>query len=146
MREFSSDNQPEIDCTVDFQLVVQKSRRESAHARTLAGILNRKFRACANSRRDFWTTNWKSTVNNYCTPPIEYHELSTRGGGFHEAEGRVKYSLPRVDNHGIQWRGVCNNSFIIHLHRISGGKKIMMKKGKKWRRKENEKKSVAGWI
>ena len=20
--------------------------------------------------------------------------------------GRVKYSLPRVDNHGIQWRGV----------------------------------------
>ena len=41
----------------------------------------------------------------------------------------MKYSLPRVDNHGIQWRGVCNNSFIIHLHRISGGKKIMMKKG-----------------
>ena len=57
----------------------------------------------------------------------------------------MKYSPPRVDNHGIQWRGVCNNSFIIHLHRISGGKKkIMMKKGKKWRRKENEKKSVAG--
>ena len=22
----------------------------------------------------------------------------------------------------IQWRGVCNNSFIIHLHRISGEK------------------------
>ena len=56
------------------------------------------------------------------------------------AEGRVKYSLPRVDNHGIQWRGVCNNSFIIHLHRISGEKKIMMKKGKKWRRKEMKKK------
>ena len=55
-----------------------------------------------------------------------------------EAKGRVKYSLPRVDNHGIQWRGVCNNSFIIHLHRISGEKKIMMKKGKKLRRKENE--------
>ena len=35
----------------------------------------------------------------------------------------MKYSLPRVDNHGIQWRGVCNNSFIIHLHRISGEKK-----------------------
>ena len=44
-------------CTVYFQLVVQKSRRESAHARTLALILNRKFCACANSR---WTTNWKS--------------------------------------------------------------------------------------
>ena len=29
--------------TVDFQLVVQKSRRESAHARTWAGILNRNF-------------------------------------------------------------------------------------------------------
>ena len=56
------------------------------------------------------------------------------------------FTIPRVDNHGFQWRGVCNNSFIIHLHRISGGKKIMMKKGKKWRRKENEKKSVAGWI
>ena len=55
---------------------------------------------------------------------------------FHEAEGRVKYSLLRVDNHGIQWRGVCNNSFIIHLHRISGGKKIMMKKGKKWKMKK----------
>ena len=48
--------------TVDFQLVVQKSRRESAHARTWAGILNRKFCACVNSRRNFWTTNWKSTV------------------------------------------------------------------------------------
>ena len=47
-------------------------------------------------------------INNYCTP-VHF--------------GRVKYSLPRVDNHGIQWRGVCNNSFIIiHLHRISGGK------------------------
>ena len=42
--------------TVDFQLVVQKSRRESAHARTWAGILNRKFCACVNSRRNFWTT------------------------------------------------------------------------------------------
>ena len=33
-----------------------------------------------------------------------------------------KYSLPRVDNYGIQWRRVCNNSFSIHLHRISGEK------------------------
>ena len=49
--------------TVDFQLVVQKSRRESAHARTWAGILNRKFCACVNSRRNFWTTNLKSTVH-----------------------------------------------------------------------------------
>ena len=48
--------------TVDFQLVVQKLRRESAHARTWARILNRKFCACVNSRRNFWTTNWKSTV------------------------------------------------------------------------------------
>ena len=52
--------------SVDFQLVVQKSRRESAHARTLAGILNRKFRACANSRRDFW----KSTVQRIAGGPI----------------------------------------------------------------------------
>ena len=49
----------------------------------------------------------------------------------------------RVDNHGIQWRGVCNNTLTQNQWR----KKIMMKKGKKWRRKENEKKkSVAGWI
>ena len=52
----------------------------------------------------------------------------------------MKYSLPMVDNHGIQWRGVCNNSFIIHLHRISGGKKIMMKKGNMMKKgKEMEK-------
>ena len=55
---------------------------------------------------------------------------------------RKNNNAMRVDNHGIQWRGVCNNSFIIHLHRISGGKKNMMKKGKKWRRKENEKKKL----
>ena len=49
---------------------------------------------------------------------------------------RKNNNAMRVDNHGIQWRGVCNNSFIVHLHRISGGKKM----GKKWRRKENKKK------
>ena len=48
----------------------------------------------------------------------------------------MKYSLQGVDNHGIQWRGVCNNSFMIHLHRISGEKNYdeegkEMKKGKK---------------
>ena len=31
---------------------------------------------------------------------------------------RKNNNAMRVDNH----RGVCNNSFIIHLHRISGGK------------------------
>ena len=36
---------------------------------------------------------------------------------------RKNNNAMRVDNHGIQWRGVCNNSFIMHLHRISGGKK-----------------------
>ena len=53
----------------------------------------------------------------------------------------MKYSLPRVDNHGIQWRGVCNNSFIIHLHRISGEKNYdeegkEMKKERKGREKK----------
>ena len=38
-------------------------------------------------------------LNNYCTP---------------------LHSLPRVDNHGIQWRGVCNNS----LYTYTGGKKL----------------------
>ena len=38
--------------------------------------------------------------------------------------------------YGIQWRGVCNNSLIIHLHRINGEKNYdeeekEMKKGKK---------------
>ena len=70
--------------TVDFQLVVQKSRRESAHARTWAGILNRKFCACVNSRRNFWTTNWKSTVgsraiSNHAGPPISMSKV--RGPG-----------------------------------------------------------------
>jgi hypothetical protein len=39
-------------------------------------------------------------------------------------------SLPWVDNHGIQWRGVCNNSFIIHLHTISGEKNFFDEEGK----------------
>ena len=55
---------------------------------------------------------------------------------------RKNNNAMRVDNHGIQWRGVCNNSFIVHLHRISGGKK--------WERngegKKTRKKSVAGRI
>ena len=41
--------------TVDFQLVVQKLRRESAHVHTLASILNRKFCTCANSRHNLST-------------------------------------------------------------------------------------------
>ena len=48
--------------TVDFQLVVQKSRREFAHARNFLFKIPANVRACADSRRDFWTTNWKSTV------------------------------------------------------------------------------------
>ena len=47
---------------VDFQLVVQKSRREFAHARNFLFKIPANVRACADSRRDFWTTNWKSTV------------------------------------------------------------------------------------
>ena len=46
---------------------------------------------------------------------------------------RKNNNAMRVDNHGIQWRGVCNNSFIIHLHKISGGKKI-------WKEMEKERK------
>ena len=50
----------------------------------------------------------------------------------------MKYPLPRVDNSWYSMEGVCNNSFIIHIHRISGGKKIMMKKeeGKKTKKKK----------
>ena len=48
----------------------------------------------------------------------------------------------RVDNHGIQWRGV----FYYTLTQNQWRKRNMMKKGKKWRRKENEKKNLAGWI
>ena len=57
--------------TVDFQLVVQKSRRELAHARNFLFKIPANVRACADSRRDFWTTNWKSTVATCtarCTP------------------------------------------------------------------------------
>ena len=39
-----------VQFTLDFRLVVQKLRRESAHA---AGILNRKFCACMNSPLQF---------------------------------------------------------------------------------------------
>ena len=48
--------------TVDFQLVVQKLRREFAHAQNFLFKIKAKVRACADSRRDFWTTNWKSAV------------------------------------------------------------------------------------
>ena len=51
----------------------------------------------------------------------------------------VDISLPRVDNHGIQWRGVCNNSFIIHLHRISGEKD---EEGKEMKNERNERQSL----
>ena len=46
MREFSSqflDNQLEIDCTAVFRLVVQKSRRESTHARPFGGDFGLKI-------------------------------------------------------------------------------------------------------
>ena len=42
-------------------------------------------------------------------------------------------------NHGIQWRGVCNNSFIIHLHRISGEKNYGGKEMKKERKRREKK-------
>ena len=48
--------------TVDFQLVVQKSRREFTHAQNFLFKIPAQVRACADSRHDFWTTNWKSTV------------------------------------------------------------------------------------
>ena len=49
---------------------------------------------------------------------------------------RKNNNAMRVDNHGIQWRGVCNNSFIIPLHRISiyhdeEGKEIEKERKKK---------------
>ena len=47
---------------VDFQLVVQKLRREFTHAQNFLFKIPAQVRACADSRRDFWTTNWKSTV------------------------------------------------------------------------------------
>ena len=50
------------------------------------------------------------------TPPLNTMKYLHRGGGY--------FTRPKV----------CNNSFIIHLHRISGEKK------KQGRRKENEKK------
>ena len=68
--------------TVDFQLVVQKSRRESAHARTWAGILNRKFCACVNSRRNIWTTNWKSTVQGFSGPLSQKSDENRRMRAF----------------------------------------------------------------
>ena len=54
--------------TVDFQLVVQKLRREFAHAQNFLFKIKAKVRACADSRRDFWTTNWKSTVQGFSGP------------------------------------------------------------------------------
>ena len=44
------------DC--DFQLVVQKLRREFTHAQNFLFKIPAQVRACADSRRDFWTTNW----------------------------------------------------------------------------------------
>ena len=48
---------------------------------------------------------------------------------------------------GIEWRGVCNNSFILHLHKISGEKNYdkEMKKERKWRGGGGGG-SVADWI
>ena len=51
-----------------------------------------------------------------------------------------KNNAMRVDNHSIQWRGgVCNK----YTYTESVEEKNMMKKGKKWRRKENGGKGVA---
>ena len=55
----------------------------------------------------------------------------------------MKYPPPRVDNHGIQWRGVCNNSFIICLNRISGGKNYD-EEGKEM--EEERKRKKCSWL
>ena len=55
---------------------------------------------------------------------------------------RKNNNAMRVDNHGIQWRGVV----LLYTYTELVEEKNMMKKGKKWRRKENGEKSVAGWI
>ena len=46
-----------------------------------------------------------------------------------------------VDNHGIQWRGVV----LLYTYTESVEGKNMMKKGKKWRRKENGEKKCS-WL
>ena len=61
-RRFFCDNGPEKPCTAVFRLVVQKSRRESAHAQNFQFKSPPKGRACVDSRRDFWTTNLKTAV------------------------------------------------------------------------------------
>ena len=33
-----------------------------------------------------------------------------------------EYSLPRVDNHGIQWRGVCNNILYTYTESVESKK------------------------
>ena len=81
------DNGPEKPCTVDFQLVVCiiygcPKIATRIRACTLAGILNRKFRACANSRRDFWTTNWKSTVQGFSGPLSQKSDENRRMRAF----------------------------------------------------------------
>ena len=59
-----------------LQSIVHKSRREFAH---FLFKIEAKVCACADSRRNFWTTNWKSTVrysrmhsDNYwaCSVPL----------------------------------------------------------------------------
>ena len=54
---------------------------------------------------------------------------------------RKNNNLVGVDNHGIQWRGVV----LLYTYTESVEEKNMMKKGKKWRRKENQKKKCS-WL
>ena len=54
---------------------------------------------------------------------------------------RKNNNLVGVDNHGIQWRGVV----LLYTYTESVEEKNMMKKGKKWRRKEDEKKKCS-WL
>ena len=69
----------QVSGTVDFQLVVQKLRREFTHAQNFLFKIPAQVRACADSRRDFWTTNWKSTVLKLiritCTATSSCHSL-----------------------------------------------------------------------
>ena len=52
-----------------FSSWLSKNRDENPRMRALlVGLLNWKFCACADSRRDFWTTNWKIPVQGFSGP------------------------------------------------------------------------------
>ena len=59
---------------------------------------------------------------------------------------RKNNNAMRVDNHGIQWRGVCNNS-LLYTYTESVEEKKYDEEGKELEKeRKREKKSVARWI